>query len=40
MPLALVDFHETPFKKTFQIEYRIFTPDEEKQLEPVTYRIN
>ena len=28
---------ETPLKKTFQIEYRIFTEDEEKDLEPVKY---
>jgi uncharacterized protein (DUF779 family) len=28
---------ETPLKKTFQIEYRIFTPDEEQTLEPVKY---
>ncbi|WP_369014593.1 DUF779 domain-containing protein [Flavobacterium anhuiense] len=27
---------ETPLKKTFQIEYRIFTPEEELNLEPVT----
>ncbi len=26
---------ETPLKKTFQIEYRIFTEEEEKELEPV-----
>ena len=28
---------ETPMKKTFQIEYRIFTPEEELDLEPVRY---
>lgn len=28
---------ETPLKKTFRIEYRIFTPEEEKDLEPVKY---
>jgi uncharacterized protein (DUF779 family) len=28
---------ETPLKKTFQIEYRIFTPEEEQDLEPVKY---
>jgi uncharacterized protein (DUF779 family) len=28
---------ETPLKKTFQIEYRIFTEAEEQDLEPVTY---
>jgi uncharacterized protein (DUF779 family) len=28
---------ETPFKKTFQIEYRIFTAAEELELEPVSY---
>ena len=28
---------ETPLKKTFRIEYRIFTPEEEKELEPVKY---
>lgn len=28
---------ETPLKKTFQIEYRIFTPDEEQNLMPVHY---
>ena len=28
---------ETPLKKTFQIEYRIFTPEEELLLEPVIY---
>ena len=27
---------ETPMKKTFIIEYRLFTPEEEKLLEPVT----
>lgn len=27
---------ETPLKKTFQIEYRIFTEEEEKDLEPVS----
>lgn len=28
---------ETPLKKTFRIEYRIFTEEEEKSLEPVYY---
>jgi hypothetical protein len=28
---------ETPLKKTFQIEYRIFTAEEELLLEPVIY---
>ena len=28
---------ETPLKKTFRIEYRIFTPEEELSLEPVTF---
>jgi hypothetical protein len=28
---------ETPLKKTFRIEYRIFTPEEELDLEPLTY---
>jgi hypothetical protein len=28
---------ETPLKKTFQIEYRIFTEEEEEALEPVRY---
>ena len=28
---------ETPLKKTFRIEYRIFTEQEEQSLEPLTY---
>jgi uncharacterized protein (DUF779 family) len=28
---------ETPLKKTFRIEYRIFTPEEEQSLEPLTF---
>ncbi|NRS90667.1 hypothetical protein HNQ02_003614 [Flavobacterium sp. 7E] len=28
---------ETPLKKTFQIEYRIFTPEEEQNLTPIHY---
>jgi len=28
---------ETPLKKTFRIEYRIFTAEEEQNLEPVKY---
>ena len=28
---------ETPMKKTFRVAYRIFTPEEEADLEPVTF---